>query len=179
MEKIIHGNSQVAVVIIAVVAIIGSFLYFDLRDPEPPVKQFEGGYQLSGENPPAYQGSGTPEEPLIWTPSEPDETVATPPEPVMLSDEWMIREALVAKTGISRDKLTFSLGESTGWIARGTVSDEGETGDAGFFAAKDMEGAWIVTFVGQGVSTCDEVNPYGYPKDWADYCIRDGAVVLR
>jgi len=172
-------HSRVVTAIIAGAVIIGAFLYFGLREPEPPTRQLEGGDQSSEENSSTYQGDGTRGEPPIGTPSEPDGTVAIPPEPVMLSDEGMIREALVAKTGISRDRLTFSLGESTGWIARGTVSDEGETGDAGFFAAKDMEGVRIVTFVGQGVPTCDEVNPYGYPTAWADYRIRDGSVVLR
>jgi hypothetical protein len=177
MKKTTHGNSQIAAAIIVGALIIGSFLYFGLREPEPPARQSEGGYQPSAEIPPTYQGDDMSEVP----PMEPATggMRATPPEPVTLSDEEMIREALVAKTGIPESELSYSIGESTGWIARGTVKRAGETGGAGFFAAKDMEMVWVVTYVGQGVPACDEVNPYGYPTSWADYCMESGVAVKR
>jgi hypothetical protein len=55
----------------------------------------------------------------------------------------------------------------------------GEDGGAGFLAAKDTQGVWVVTYVGQGVPDCDEVDPYGYPTSWADACMRDGVTVPR
>lgn len=178
MKRMLVGDTATAVAIVIGAIVIGVALYFGLRDPEPPTGNV-GDVTIvepTGEIPPSYRGNGTPEMP----PAEPGNGtgMAIPPE-MPVSAEDMIRDALVAKTGIPEDELDFSVGENTEWIARGTVRREGEPGGAGFFAAKDMEGVWIVTYVGQGVPECDEVNPYGYPTTWADYCMEGGVAVPR
>ena len=93
-----------------------------------------------------------------------------------------ILQALAIKTGIPEDKIEFSIGdqikEGNRVLLRGTVSREGEMGGAGFFAAVDNRGV-KVTYTGQGVPKCSEVNPYGYPKSWADYCINAQGQTVR
>ncbi len=177
MNQTKTGDSQVAIAIVVGVAIIGIFLYFGLRDPEPPVRQPEGGYQSSAEIPPAYEGDYMPEAPSEM--QEGGGMIVIPPEPVTLSDKEMIREALIAKTGIPEAGLVYSITESTGGIARGGVKRVGEMSGGYFFAAKDMEGVWVVTYDGSGVPMCDEVDPYGYPTSWIEYCVRDGETVKR
>jgi len=85
--------------------------------------------------------------------------------------------ALSAKTGIPEAEIKFSTGEEVDQgntkLLRGTVSREGEMGGGGFFAVVSTGGV-NVTYTGQGVPLCSEVNPYGYPLSWADYCIMDG-----
>jgi hypothetical protein len=83
------------------------------------------------------------------------------------------------KTRIPEGELVVSVAESTGRITRGTVLRAGEDGGAGFLAAKDTQAVWVVTYVGQGVPDCDEVEPYDYPTSWADACLHDGATVPR
>lgn len=177
MKRMLSGDTATAVAIVLGAVIVGVALYLGLREPEPPMS--EGGdvtiIEPTGEIPPSYRGN----EGSVTPAGQGNGTnVAIPPEEPVSAEE-MIREALIAKTGIPEGELSYSIAENTGWIARGTVRREGEMGGAGFFAAKDMEGVWIVTYVGQGVPECDEVNPYGYPSEWADYCMEGGVAVPR
>lgn len=177
MQKTQKGDGLIALAIVVGAVIIGGLLYLGLRDPEPPVGAPGSMTDPAPEIPSVYQG-GAPETPPVEPPVGTESSVSTPPEPVMLSDEELIGEALVMKTGIPESEITYSVGESDGAIARGTVGRVGEMGGAGFFAAK-VSGDWMITYVGQGVPACDEVNPYGYPTTWADYCIQGGSVVPR
>ena len=91
--------------------------------------------------------------------------------------------ALSQKTGIPEGKINFSVGEEIKKegkvLLRGGVSREGEMGGAGFFAVVDVNGV-TVTYAGQGVPQCSEVNPYGYPLSWVDYCVDEqGHTVAR
>jgi hypothetical protein len=95
------------------------------------------------------------------------------------SEQALIRGALAVKTGIPEGELVVSVAENRGRIARGTVSRVGEDSGAGYFAVKDTQGVWVVTYVGQGVPECDEVDPYGYPTSWADACLQGGVTVMR
>jgi hypothetical protein len=98
-------------------------------------------------------------------------------------NEEQIKKGLLAKTNISEDKLIFSIGErfarENKIFIRGTVRNKDEEHGAGFFAYCDLEKC-EVTFVGQEVPKCSEVNPYSYPREWADYCIDEkGEIVKR
>ncbi len=86
------------------------------------------------------------------------------------SDEELIKQALLDKTGINPADFMFDIADNNGTIARGTVKDKNDIGGAGWFAHKS-NGVWTITYVGQGVPKCSEVNPYGYPVSWADYCL--------
>ncbi|MCD6225618.1 hypothetical protein J7J95_00850 [bacterium] len=91
--------------------------------------------------------------------------------------------ALSEKTGIPEDEIHFSVGEQIKKedkiLLRGGVSREGEMGGAAFFAVVDENGV-KVTYAGQGVPLCSEVNPHDYPLSWADYCVdENGNTVPR
>ncbi|GEM_PF-2227980 len=86
------------------------------------------------------------------------------------SDRDLIKQALLDKTGINPADFMFDIADNNGTIARGTVKDKNDIGGAGWFAHKS-NGVWTITYVGQGVPKCSEVNPYGYPVSWADYCL--------
>ncbi len=95
------------------------------------------------------------------------------------SDEELIKEALLRKTNIPKSDLEFEIADNTGTIARGTVKNKNEMAGAGWFATKNNN-TWTVTYVGQGVPQCSEVNPYNYPISWVDYCINSqGQTVHR
>lgn len=98
-------------------------------------------------------------------------------------NENQIKQSLLSKTIIPEDKLEFKIGEridrENKILIRGTLRSKDEESGAGFFAYCDLEKC-EVTFVGQEVPKCSEVNPYGYPLSWADYCMNEvGEVVKR
>ncbi len=99
-----------------------------------------------------------------------------------ISDEEAIRQELLQKTNIPENKLEFEISVNNGKIARGSVKNKDDQGGAGWFAAKNQntQNKWKVTYVGQGVPKCTEVNPYNYPTPWADYCLNaQGKTVKR
>lgn len=121
--------------------------------------------------------TSTPIEPTIVNTEVPSPT----PEIVWKKSDLI--SALSSKTGIPENEINFSTGDEINQgdkvLLRGTVSREGEMGGAGFFAVVDENGV-KVTYVGQGVPACDEVNQYGYPLSWADYCIdNNGDTIAR
>lgn len=93
-----------------------------------------------------------------------------------------IKQGLLSKTIIPEDKLEFQIGEKIDRenkiLIRGTVKSKDEESGAGFFSYCDLQKC-EVTFVGQEVPKCSEVNPYGYPLSWADYCVNEGGEVVK
>jgi hypothetical protein len=109
---------------------------------------------------------------------KPTSTIGVP-----VLNENQIKQGLLSKTIIPEDKLEFKIGEridrENKILIRGTLRSKDEESGAGFFAYCDLEKC-EVTFVGQEVPKCSEVNPYGYPLSWADYCMNEvGEVVKR
>ncbi len=105
---------------------------------------------------------------------------ATPVKITWTKDE--VIKAVSAKSGIPLDKIKVSIGETIDKgdkiLMRGTVGEVGEVSGAGWFAVITTAGV-NVTYVGQGVPECSEVNPFGYPTSWADYCMSNGNTVKR
>jgi hypothetical protein len=53
------------------------------------------------------------------------------------------------------------------------------TGDNWFVAAK-VNGIWTVTAAGNGIPSCDDVNPYHYPKSMVPVCaLKNGDITAR
>ncbi|MGB9707552.1 MAG: hypothetical protein ACPL1D_02235, partial [Microgenomates group bacterium] len=97
---------------------------------------------------------------VVSVPTEkPSLTLNTP-----ILNENQIKQGLLAKTIIPEDKLEFKISEridrENKILIRGTVKSKDEQSGAGFFAYCDLKKC-EVTFVGQGVPKCSEVNPYG------------------
>ena len=112
-------------------------------------------------------------------------TPTNTPTPTPAEITWTksdILQALVQKTGIPEDKITFSISkeikEKDKVLLRGGVSEKGAMGGAMFFAVVDKDGV-KVTYAGNGVPLCSEVNPYGYPKSWADYCVDENGNTVK
>ena len=51
-------------------------------------------------------------------------------------------------------------------------------GGAGFLGYIDNTGVHI-TYAGQGVPECKDVNPYNYPTSWADYCTSQNGDTIK
>jgi hypothetical protein len=68
-----------------------------------------------------------------------------------------MRQAIVAKRGISAQDLKFTVSKIMGKYAQGGASAEG--GGAMWFAAK-VNGKWIRIWDGNGVILCSDVAPY-------------------
>lgn len=164
------GQNKVALSLVFGAVIIAAALYFGLTKPKtikaPETEkevQSETATSTTNPTPKTVQPTVTPMPEISWTKSD------------------MIT-ALSAKTGIPEAEVVFSTGETVNYgntkLIRGTVQRQGEMSGAGFFAVADTSGV-TVTFVGQGVPECSEVNPYGYPTSWADYCMSGGNTVQR
>ena len=114
----------------------------------------------------------------------PTPTQAPPTTPAEIT--WTKSDLIAAlsqKTGIPANEIKFSVGKQIKKpgkvLLNGSVSRQGEMGGAGFFAIVNASGV-KVTYAGQGVPQCSEVNPYGYPLSWADYCVNSqGQTVKR
>ena len=99
-------------------------------------------------------------------------TQAPPPTPQpTLSDEELIRQALLAKLGWTAAELDFSMGTNTGTVARGTVKKVGEMQGAAWFAGKDNTGTWIIAHIGQGIPYCSDIQAFTFSTDWISHCI--------
>ena len=105
--------------------------------------------------------------------SEPPPPPSPSPVPT-LTDEEAIRQALLAKLGWTVAELDFSMGENSGTVARGTVKKVGEMHGAGWFAGKDGAGNWVIAYIGQGVPSCSEIQPFNFPTTWISHCL-DGS----
>ena len=112
----------------------------------------------------------------------PTPTSTPTPVPEISWTKSELRKALSRKSGIPESELKFSVGDEIKKpgkiLLRGSLGREGEMGGAGFFAVVNDQGI-KVTYVGQGVPECSEVNPYGYPTSWADYCLDSSGQTVK
>lgn len=114
-------------------------------------------------------------EPQVSLPPTPTlaPSPATPPKPILNQEQ--IKQSLLVKTGIPQDYLSFSVGktqevEGRLLISGGVKDARSEVGGAGFFAVCEIDNCFVV-YTGQGVPECSAINPYNFPKSWADYCL--------
>lgn len=100
-------------------------------------------------------------------------TSAPPPSaiPTTLTDEELIRQALLAKTGWTDAELDFSMGNNTGTVANGSLKKVGEMSGAAWFAGKDSAGNWVIAYIGQGIPECNTIQGFPFPTDWISHCV--------
>ena len=160
------SNNKTPIAIVVGSIIIGIFIYLALNfriqlNPISETEQSNTTTQIPNE------------EELTLDPTSTNIPTQAP------SDYDLIESALLTELNTNSDDIEFSISENDGSIARGTVRDIGGISGAAWFAAKSSN-TWQVTFVGQGVPECSQVNPYNYPTSWADYCIDElGNTVAR
>lgn len=178
-------ENKIAISLFLGAAVIAGAVYFGLTKLRPSIPQPKTGEPMM-EASPTIETSPTIQQPTDKPPTQ--ETPATAPSPVaspIPEISWTKSDliaALSSKTGIPEAEIVFSTGDIVDHgntkLIRGTVQRQGEMGGAGFFAVADVDGV-TVTYAGQGVPDCSEVNPYNYPLSWADYCMDGGNTVRR
>lgn len=105
-------------------------------------------------------------------PEVPPPTAPPPPTAIpTLTDEEAIKQALLAKLGWTAAEMEFSIGPNTGSLAQGTVKKVNEMSGAAWFAGKDNSGKWIVSYIGQGIPYCSEIQAFNFPTDWISHCV--------
>ena len=175
MKKMSLNNSgnKIAVSVFLGAALVAAALYFGLTKPKPSFLSNQTMNQIS----PTVSILPT----MTPTSSSPAKMAQKPPSSSPAKEiSWKKSDLITAlsqKTGISENEIKFSVGQEIKKegkiLLNGSVSREGEMGGAAFFAVVDQGGVKI-TFTGQGVPNCAEVNPYGYPISWVDYCVDQG-----
>ena len=133
--------------------------------------------QTTNQSSPTVVSSPPPQLTSTLNPTGSSQPSSIPSPTLKPEITWKKSDLIVAlsqRTTIPENEIKFSVGNETEKdnkiLLRGTVSREGEMGGAGFFAVVDQNGVQV-TYAGQGVPQCSEVNPYGYPVSWADYCL--------
>ncbi len=162
------NGTKIALAIVIGAGAIAAGLYLGLQKTTLPAKITISVTPIPTPAPTAPPATPSPQPPsptpeITWTKSD-------------------LIKALSQKTGIPEDKITFSLGDKITRpdkiLIRGAVSQKGAIGGGGFFGYIDHQGVHI-TYTGQGVPQCSEVDPYGYPLSWADYCLNSQGQLVR
>ena len=102
-------------------------------------------------------------------------TVAQPTP--TLTDEAAIKQALLTKLGWSEAELEFTLSQNTGQHAQGSLKNINETGGAAWFAERNSAGQWIIAYIGHGIPTCSEIQPFNFPVGWLSCSDASGDVI--
>jgi hypothetical protein len=98
-------------------------------------------------------------------------SATTPATTPTVSDEELIKKALVAKTKIPADKIDVTVSQKSGNHAKGLVGAKGEMGGGYFLAFKESDTAWAIVFDGQSTPGCDMVSPYNFPASMVPECL--------
>ncbi|HEY4695117.1 MAG TPA: hypothetical protein VIH52_04125 [Candidatus Nanoarchaeia archaeon] len=99
---------------------------------------------------------------------------------IVVDDETLIKQALVAKTGIAESMIAVTVSQKNGNFAKGFVGTQGEEVGGGYFLAVKVDGAWLVAYDGQANPNCEEVNPYNFPANMVPECLdSNGNLVTR
>ena len=88
---------------------------------------------------------------------------------------------MLAELGWSESELQLDIGRMDDRFAEGGVSQSGEMGGAMWLAAKEHSGNWVIIHHGHDIPTCDKVQSYNIPPDWAPNCWDEasGTVIER
>jgi hypothetical protein len=90
--------------------------------------------------------------------------------PTQITDEEVIRAALVTHLGPNSTDLTVVIDQNTGEHARGGV-------DNGYFLAAKVDGQWVIVADGQAMPDCEKVASYDFPAAMVPEC--QGANVIN
>jgi len=104
------------------------------------------------------------ESSMTVTPPIPSETI-----PVVEDDLTLITNALIKKTGISKEMITVTISKHIGNYAVGGITEKDAIGGAQWFAAKTGDG-WVIVHDGQDYPTCSSLVGYDFPKEILTSC---------
>ena len=126
--------------------------------------------------------SETTPTPVITLPLE--ETPTVSPSPILtptptIDEASLIKQAVLAKLGLSESQVVFAITQNTGQHAKGNIR-EIEAVSGGYWIAAKTESGWVVVYDGQASPTCAQIAPYNFPKDMVPECLNEsGSVVTR
>ena len=153
-----NKNLLVLLLILVVILIAGASWYFFLQKSNPETKQSNGTTATTSAKGAAAN-------------SQPSSSVA---------DDNLIKEALVAKTGIASDTIDVSISQKVDTFAKGSVGTKGEETGGGYFLAVKVSGVWIIVYNGQATPNCIAVNPYNFPTTMVPECLdSSGNLITR
>ncbi|MBU0648451.1 hypothetical protein KJ855_04710 [Patescibacteria group bacterium] len=91
-----------------------------------------------------------------------------PPTP----DKTTILKNLFATNhNLDPNQVKISYSEESTHHVRGSVTlGDAFTGNSGLFLATDIHGDWEIVFEGNGVFTCQEIEPYNFPTEMTEDC---------
>ena len=118
-------------------------------------------------------------QPILTQAADAAPTSVPPSAIPTLTDEELIRQALLARTGWTDAELDFSMGDNTGTLARGTLKKVGEMQGAAWFAGKNNAGNWVITYIGQGIPECSEIQGFNFPTEWISHCVDANGNVIE
>ena len=84
-----------------------------------------------------------------------------------------IKEAVYEKTGLTSEVADVTVSQYTSNYAKGGVKEKEAVGGAYFIAAK-VDNEWICVYDGQSHPTCQQIEPFDFPKSLVPECL-DGA----
>ncbi|MCJ7434923.1 MAG: hypothetical protein MUO77_15685, partial [Anaerolineales bacterium] len=90
--------------------------------------------------------------------------------PQALSDEQIIKQALLAQLGWNESQINLTITASDGNAAYGMVKQTGQDSGAAWFAAKDSSEKWIIVHIGQSWPSCSTIQPYNFPVSYVSSC---------
>jgi len=90
---------------------------------------------------------------------------------VEISDEQMIKDALIAKHDWSGENIKITIAKNDGQYATGGVGSETPEAGGGIWFAAKVDSAWQIVFNGNGIISCDDLIDYpDYPTELIPEC---------
>lgn len=89
-----------------------------------------------------------------------------------------IKKAVYEKTGLTSENADVTVSQYTSTFAKGGVKEKEAVGGAYFIAAK-VNNEWICVYDGQSHPTCDQIEPFNFPKEMVSECLDGNNKVIK
>lgn len=106
-----------------------------------------------------------------------EEPIVSPTPNISLEIE-AIKKAVYKKTGLTSENADVTVSQYTSTYAKGGVKEKEAVGGAYFIAAK-VNNEWICVYDGQSHPTCDQIEPFNFPKEMVSECLDGNNKVIK
>ena len=106
-----------------------------------------------------------------------EEPIVSPTSNASLEIE-AIKEAVYKKTGLTSEIADVTVSLYTSTHAKGGVKEKEAVGGAYFIAAK-VNNQWICVYDGQSQPTCEQIEPFNFPKEVVSECLDQNNKVIE
>jgi hypothetical protein len=100
------------------------------------------------------------------------------PTPNISSEIEAIKKAVYKKTGLTSENADVTVSQYTSTFAKGGVKEKEAVGGAYFIAAK-VNSEWICVYDGQSQPTCEQIEPFNFPKEMVPECLDENNKVVK